>query len=110
MAGTSLEPHSGASAADDEHGAVEHTHHVPALRYNPDAPSEEWGWHGEWRLFASRGSRALLALFTAVIFLMLFGNQVSHVEDWWLVAIGSLMVIWLVAREAGARRERNRRP
>ncbi|MGI8416370.1 MAG: DUF2631 domain-containing protein [Nakamurella sp.] len=110
MAGTSLEPHSAASAAGDGHGAVEQVSHLPALSYNPDAPSEAWGWHGEWRLFASRGSRLLLGVFTAMIFLMIFGNQVSHVEDWWLAGIGILMVIWLVSREAAARRERNHRP
>ncbi len=113
MAGTSLEKHSGShpvTAGAERHGEVEPVHHRAVLRYNPDAPSEEWGWHGQWKLFATRGSRLLLVLFTAVTFLMLFGNHVSHVEDWWLVGIGLAMIVWLVSREAAARRERRLRP
>ncbi|WP_343074506.1 DUF2631 domain-containing protein [Nakamurella aerolata] len=90
--------------AEAEHGSG----HV--LRYNPDAPSEAWGWHGEWKLFASKGSRLLLLVFTAVIFLMLFGNHVSRVEDWWLAVIGVGMLIWIASREVAARKERRRRP
>lgn len=108
MAGTSLEKRDGAVTAGG-HGEVEPAQH-PVLRYNPDAPSEEWGWHGQWKLFASRGSKVLLTVFTAVIFLMLFGNHVSHVEDWYLLATGVALIIWLGSREAGARRERRRRP
>lgn len=111
MAGTSLQKHSGGAGAESATSAeMEAAQHGAVLRYNPDAPSEEWGWHGEWKLFASRGSRLLLVLFTAVIFLMLFGNHQSHVEDWWLVGIGLTMIILLVSREAAARRERRLRP
>jgi hypothetical protein len=108
MAGTSLEKHAGAVAAGG-HGEVEPARHA-VLRYNPDAPSEDWGWHGQWKLFASRGSKVLLTIFTAVMFLMLFGNHVSHVEDWYLVTTGVTLIIWLGAREAAARTERRRRP
>lgn len=102
----STAPHGAESAlpAQADHGGG----HV--LRYNPDAPSEAWGWHGEWKLFASKGSRLLLLMFTAVMFLMLFGNHVSRVEDWWLVLIGAGMLIWIAAREVAARKERRRRP
>lgn len=109
MAGTSLEKHFG--AAGGARGAeVEAARQDTVLRYNPDAPSEEWGWHGQWKLFARRGSRLLLGVFTAIIWLMLFGNHESHVEDWWLVGIGLAMIIWLVSRQAAARRERRLRP
>lgn len=83
-------------------------HHAPVLSYNPDAPSQEWGWHGQWSLFAAKGSRLLLLVFAAVMFLMLFGNHVSNVEDWWLVAIGLIMLGCIVWRERSARNERRR--
>lgn len=81
--------------------------HHPVPSYNPDAPSEEWGWHGQWSLFANRGSKILLGIFTLVMFAMLIGNHVSKVENYWLIGIGLLMVVWWVARERNARRVRN---
>lgn len=105
MAGADLQKHDGS----DEHAEVAPRSGVP-VRYNPDAPSEAWGWHGEWRLFASKGSRILLAVFTAVILLMLFGNHVSHVEDWYLILFGVGMIVWIASREASARKARRRRP
>ena len=49
MAGTSLEHRSGAGEPDDGHGAVARVQHGAVVSYNPDAPSEEWGWHGSWQ-------------------------------------------------------------
>ena len=80
------------------------------VSYNPDAPSEEWGWHGSWREFAPRGSRILLWLGVVGLLLLTQGNQESKVEDWWLVVIAALMAIWLIAGEVKIRRDRARRP
>lgn len=88
---------------------VEHATHAPVVSYNPDAPSEEWGWHGSWRQFAPRGSRILLWLGVVGLLLMNYSTHVSHVEDYYLVGTAALMAIWLVAREVSARKERLRR-
>ena len=110
MAGTSLEQHS-ASGDDQGHGGVLERPQVgPVVSYNPDAPSEEWGWHGSWREFAPRGSRALLWLGVVGLLLFLFGNQQSMVEDWWLLAIAGLMAAWLIWGEIKIRKDRARRP
>ena len=119
VASTSLEKHEAEHSAghgdqehDHEHGPAElaNVSHAQVVSYNPDAPSEEWGWHGSWRQFAPKGSRMLLWLFTASIFLMLFGNHVSHTEDWFLVLSGVLMAYWLLKHEVRLRAERKRRP
>ncbi len=106
---------SGSHAADnhdapDGHGEVEVASHAHVQRYNPEAPSEEWGWHGSWREFAPKGSRALLWLFTLGMFVMMIGNHVSHVENWYLGGIGVLMAIWLLRGEIKIRRDRKSRP
>ena len=111
MAGTALEHRSGAGDHDDSHGTeVEPAHAGAVVSYNPDAPSEEWGWHGSWREFAPRGSRALLWLGVVGLLLLMFGNHESMVEAWWLLAIAGLMAIWLIAGEIQIRKERARRP
>ena len=110
MAGTSLE-HRSAAGDDEHHGAeVAQVQSGTVVSYNPDAPSEEWGWHGSWSQMAPRGSRILLWIGCLGLFLMLFGNQQSNVENWWLVALGLLMAGWLVWREVNLRKERARRP
>lgn len=107
MSGMDLEKKS--PDAHDDAAVVPHTSAAP-IRYNPDAPSEAWGWHGEWSLFAAKGSKTLLVVFTLAMFAMLFGNHVSRVEDWYLVLIGLGMFGWLGWREAAARRRRRTRP
>lgn len=102
MAGTDLEKH---DSGESHAVAVPHP-----LTYNPDAPSEEWGWHGQWKLFASRGSRLLLGLFAVVMLLMLFSNHVSNVENWYLIATAAVLFIWIGSREASARKARRLRP
>ena len=64
MSGTSLEhrPSDGTDSGHQSHGEVEQAHHAAVVSYNPDAPSEEWGWHGHWGEFAPRG-KAQLATF-----------------------------------------------
>ena len=110
MAGTSLEHRSGAGEPDDHGTAVARVQSGAVVSYNPDAPSEEWGWHGSWREFAPRGSRFLLWLGVVGLLLLNFGNHESLTEDWWLIAIAGLMAIWLIAGEIHIRKERARRP
>ena len=53
MAGTSLERRS-ETGDNEEHGsAVARVQPGQMVTYNPDAPSEEWGWHGTWREIGS---------------------------------------------------------
>ena len=120
MAGTSIEkapvgdvPESihGQGPTDQVGAEVQQAAHGHVVRYNPDAPSEEWGWHGSFRQFAPIGSRILLWIAVVVMFIMIFaGNQVSHVEDWWLAATGLLLAVWLLRTDAKMRKERRRRP
>lgn len=110
MASTSLE-HRSAAGDDEPHGAeVARVQSGAVVSYNPDAPSEEWGWHGSWSQMAPRGSRILLWIGCIGLFLLIFGNQQSNVENWWLAGLGILMAIWLVSREVNIRKERARRP
>lgn len=108
MAGTTIEPHGaapgGSEIARAQHGAV--------VAYNPDAPSEEWGWHGSFRgKIAPRGSRILLWLgVVGLLLLAFFGNHESNVEEYWLVIIAALMAVWIIAGEFAIKRERRRRP
>ncbi len=99
MAGTDLEKH--------DSGAVVH-HPVPT--YNPDAPSEAWGWHGQWSNFALRGRRLLLGLGVVGLVLMLLGNQQSHVEDYYLVAFALVLAVWSFRTERDVRRRRRIKP
>ena len=80
------------------------------VSYNPDAPSQEWGWHGSWEQFAPRGSTLLLGLGVFGILVMVLGNHQSHTEDWWLVVIAIAMSVWMVRRARAAKRDRARRP
>lgn len=99
------------SQDDLDHGAVVEAPHGAALvSYNPEAPSEEWGWHGHWSDFAPRGRRMLLWLGVFGLLLLTWGNQVSHVEDYFLVIIALVMAGWLVAGERAKKRKRRIRP
>jgi uncharacterized membrane protein SirB2 len=91
-------------------GAVGHApaDEHPVVRYNPDAPSEEWGWHGSWRVFAPVGSRILLWAGVALIAVSIFSVHVSHVEDYWIEGIAFFGAIWLVHREVSGRKLRRR--
>lgn len=104
----------GLSSADLEamdHGAV-----VPAphggemVSYNPDAPSEEWGWHGHWSDFAPRGRRMFLWVGVFGLLLLTWGNHVSHVEDYFLVFSAIAMASWIVLTERANKRKRRIRP
>jgi hypothetical protein len=98
MAGTSIEPH-GPAAGAQAGAEVATTHHGAVVSYNPDAPSEEWGWHGSFRLGV-----------VGLLLLAFFGNHESQTEVYWLTTIAALMAIWIVAGEIHIKRERRRRP
>lgn len=98
MAGTSLEQQS----------ATPTTAAHPVPRYNPDAPSEEWGWHGSWREFAPRGSSILLWAGVILLLLQNFTTHESNVEAYYYNGLAALGVIWLVQRHRSSRRLRRR--
>jgi len=111
VAGTSLEKLPSDGAGDhDPHGALEQAHSGPVVSYNPDAPSEEWGWHGHWSDFAPRGRFLLLGLGVVGLLLMLLGNHQSHVEDYFLVLTALIMAIWMLRTYLAKKRERRVRP
>jgi hypothetical protein len=62
-------------------------------RYNgvdvEDVPSAEWGWSKEnIRLIHIGG-----LLSAAFLLLMLIGNHVGHVEDWFLIGFAALILV-----------------
>lgn len=106
-----LEPYRPATLDAMDHGAVvEAPHAAEVALYNPDAPSEEWGWHGHWSDFAPRGRRILLWLGVFGLLLLTWGNQVSHVEDYFLVLIAIVMASWIIMTERANKRKRRIRP
>lgn len=93
----SLEEHA-APAGGQAHGAVEAAPAHAVVRYNPDAPSEDWGWHGSWREFAPRGSNILIGLGVILLFLQNFTIHQSHVESVYYNAIALIGALYLVHR------------
>jgi predicted lipid-binding transport protein (Tim44 family) len=65
-----------------------------------DEPSAEWGWHGT----LPKGARLGGIFVTLVLFGMLIGNQTGHVEDFYLVITGVIMIVMLLL--SGRRRRR----
>ena len=54
-----------------------------------DVPSAEWGWSQEnYKLIHIGG-----LLSAGFLLLMLRGNHVGHVEDWFLIAFAALLVV-----------------
>jgi hypothetical protein len=106
VADTSLERRS-APSAGTEHAVTPAGSH-PVVRYNPDAPSEEWGWHGSWRVFAPKGSALMMwiGVFTLVMFN--FTEHQSHVENYYFNGIALIGAIWLIARSRQSRKMRRR--
>ena len=101
-----VKPQAGHTIDTSGAGAVElHTGHgaldtagttgAEVVTYNPDAPSEEWGWHGHWSDFAPRGRFLLLGLGVVGLLLMVFGNHQSHVEDYFLVIIALILAFYM---------------
>ncbi len=103
--------HSPATLDATNHGAVvEATHGGELVSYNPDAPSEEWGWHGHWSDFAPRGRRMFLWFGVFGLLLLTWGNHVSHVEDYFLVFSAITLASWIILTERANKRKRRIRP
>jgi hypothetical protein len=88
--------HSTAVVPHEEHGAV---------AWDPQAePSAEWGWHGSFPK-----ATAIAGWFTAIaLFAMLIGNHTNYVEDVWLIALGTLLVVMLIGGQLSKLRSRRR--
>jgi hypothetical protein len=54
-----------------------------------DVPSAEWGWSQENHRLIHIGG----LLSAAFLLLMLRGNHVGHVEDWFLIGFAALIVV-----------------
>ena len=60
------------------------------VREDPDAPSARFGWSG-----TAPRTYAIAAFVTGLLmFAMLVGNHVGHVEDVWLIVIGAAMILY----------------
>ena len=57
-----------------------------------EEPSVEWGWHGAF----PRATRIAGWFTAASMFFMLIGNHESNIENWWLVALGTGLVVLLL--------------
>ncbi|HKN97646.1 MAG TPA: DUF2631 domain-containing protein [Pseudonocardiaceae bacterium] len=65
-----------------------------------DEPSVEWGWHGTF----PRGARIAGVFVAIAMFGMLIGNQQGHVEDFYLVITGIIMIGLVLMASARRRR------
>ncbi|MGH3938222.1 MAG: DUF2631 domain-containing protein [Pseudonocardiaceae bacterium] len=89
-------------AATSQHPSDEHSTDV-APRDSAQEPSAEWGWHGTFPK-----ATAIAGWFTAIaMFAMLIGNHTSYVEDVWLIALGTLLVIMLIGGHINQRRSKH---
>lgn len=64
-----------------------------------DVPSAEWGWSGESHRLIHIGG----LLSAGFLLLMLRGNHVGHVEDWFLIGF-AVLIVAAVARDWWLRR------
>jgi hypothetical protein len=85
----------------DQHPAEAHSPHG----VDPEEePSADWGWHDSFpRAGKIAGWITALALFA-----MLIGNHRSHVEDAYLIGLGALLVVMLLASHLKAYKARRR--
>jgi hypothetical protein len=75
----------------------------PVQTPNPhDEPSVEWGWHGT----LPKGTHLGGWFVVLVLFGMLIGNQVGHVEDFYLVIAGVAVAFLLLLSARRRRRAR----
>lgn len=72
--------------------------------YANQEPSVEWGWHGGF----PRASRIAGWVTAAALFLMLLGNHQGSTENYWLITLGTGLVIALLADERRRRRSWHR--
>jgi hypothetical protein len=86
----------------DEHSTAVAAHggHQAAPRDPHAEPSAEWGWHGTF----PRATNIAGVIVAAALFLMLIGNHRNHVEDVWLIGLGTLLVVMLIGGAVNRRR------
>jgi hypothetical protein len=69
-----------------------------------EEPSAQWGWHGG---FPRAGKIA--GWFTAfALFAMLIGNHRSHIEDVYLIVLGTVLVAMLIGSHLKAYKAKRR--
>lgn len=94
-------------ALTDRRPAEAHsTHHaVGSLGVDPDRePSADWGWHGNFPL-----AGPIAGWFTAfALFAMLIGNNGSSVANLYLIGLGTLLVVMLIASHLKSRKASRR--
>lgn len=57
-----------------------------------DVPSAEWGWSKENPLIKNTA----LLLGAVFLLLMLRGNHVGRVEDWFVIGFAAVLIAWVV--------------
>jgi hypothetical protein len=86
----------------DQHPAGTPTPHG---EHDPDRePSADWGWHGEF----PRAGKIAGWLTAFALFAMLIGNHLGHTEDAYLIGLGTLLVMMLIASHLKTYREKRR--
>ncbi|MCA1822058.1 MAG: DUF2631 domain-containing protein [Pseudonocardia sp.] len=90
-------------AVTDQHPTHSHSTHSDFGDAEQE-PSADWGWHGS---FPRAGKLAgWITAFT--LFAMLIGNRESNVEVVYLVGLGTLLVVMLIASHVKAYRQKRR--
>jgi len=88
-------------ATTDQHS---HSTGAKAPGATADEPSADWGWHGSFpRATALAGWITAIALFA-----MMIGNHTTYVENVWLIALGTLLVIMLLGGSINRMRAKRR--
>ncbi len=89
-------------AVNDQPPTGAHTTHGAP---DPDRePSADWGWHGGFPIVGkAAGWLTALALFA-----MLIGNHLGRVEDAYLIGLGTLLVVILLASHLKAYKAKRR--
>lgn len=89
-------------AATSEHPTDEPSTDVTPHGDSAREPSAEWGWHGTFPK-----ATPIAGWITAIaLFAMLIGNHENYVEDVWLIALGTLLVIMLIGGHINQRRSK----
>lgn len=90
-----------AVAADPHSTAPQPTYHG----MDPEQePSADWGWHGGF----PRAGKIAGWITAIAIFAMLKGNHITHQEDSFLIALGTVLVVVLLASHVKAFKAKRR--
>jgi hypothetical protein len=92
-------------AVTDQHPTEKHSNRGSKHDVDPnEEPSVDWGWHGS---FPRAGK--LAGWFTAfALFMMIIGNRESNIEVVYLVVLGTVLVMMLIASHIKAYKEKRR--